>query len=49
MGVRLENLKMIVCRARKKLLRSMAERLSGSAGAADRSVAENESEAGDAS
>jgi RNA polymerase sigma-70 factor (ECF subfamily) len=27
MGVRLENLKMIVCRARKKLLRSMAEML----------------------
>jgi DNA-directed RNA polymerase specialized sigma24 family protein len=27
MGVRLENLKMIVCRARKKLLRAMAEML----------------------
>jgi RNA polymerase sigma factor (sigma-70 family) len=29
MGVRLENLKMIVCRARKKLLRAMAELLEG--------------------
>jgi DNA-directed RNA polymerase specialized sigma24 family protein len=27
MGVRLENLKMIVCRARKKLLRAMADTL----------------------